>query len=79
MSFSAKGRQSEQTEAEGLMSDHTFQDAYARVRGRHDDQAWFALSQRQITDTIYREIRAIDRERLMQREAAFAPMAIAAE
>lgn len=61
------------------MSEHTFQDAYARVRGRHDDQAWFTLSQRQITDSIYREIRALDRERLMHREAGFAPMAMAAE
>ena len=61
------------------MSEHTFQDAYTRVRGRHDDQAWFALSPRQITDSIYREIRALDREHLMRREDGFAPMAIAAE
>jgi hypothetical protein len=61
------------------MSEHTFQDAYARVRGRQTDQAWFALSQREITDSLYREIRAIDRERLMRREAGFMPMAIAAE
>ena len=61
------------------MSDHIFQDAYARVRGRHDDQSWFALSPRQITDSIYREIREIDRERVMNTEASFNPMAIAAE
>ena len=61
------------------MSDHIFQDAYARVRGRHDDQAWFALSPRQITDSIYQEIRAIDRERLMQSAKDFSPTAIAAE
>jgi hypothetical protein len=61
------------------MSDHIFQDAYTRVRGRHNDQGWYALSQREITDSIYREIRAIDRERLMRTEAAFMPMAIAAE
>ena len=61
------------------MNDHTFQDAYARVRGRHDDMAWFALSPRQITDSIYREIRNIDRERLMNAEAEFMPMAVAAE
>jgi hypothetical protein len=30
--------------------------------GPHTDQAWFALSPREITDAIYREIRAIDRE-----------------
>ena len=51
------------------MSDHIFQDAYARVRGRHDDQSWFALSPREITDSIYREIRLIDRERLPAAEA----------
>ncbi|MEA2741446.1 MAG: hypothetical protein QOH05_4753 [Acetobacteraceae bacterium] len=61
------------------MSDHIFQDAYTRVRGRHDDQSWFALSPRQITDAIYREIREIDRERLMCVEADFVPMSVAAE
>ena len=61
------------------MSDHTFQDAYARVRGRHDDQAWFTFSPREITDSIYREIRAIDRERMMHVQTDFMPMAIAAE
>ena len=61
------------------MNEHTFQDAYARVRGRHDNQAWFALSPREITDSIYREIRALDREHLMQREADYVPMSIAAE
>jgi hypothetical protein len=61
------------------MSDHTFQDAYARVRGRHDDQTWFALSPREITDSIYREIRALDRERLLLVQTDFIPMAIAAE
>ena len=57
------------------MSDQVFQNAYARVRGRHDDQAWFALSPREITDSIYREIRDIDSERMR----LAAPMAIAAE
>jgi hypothetical protein len=61
------------------MSDHIFQDAYTRVRGRHDDQAWFALSPREITDSIYREIRLIDRERLIGADADFVPMAVAAE
>jgi len=61
------------------MSDHIFQDAYTRVRGRHDDQAWFALSPREITDSIYREIRMIDRERLMSSDADVVPMAVAAE
>ena len=59
------------------MSDQIFQDAYTRVRGRHDDQSWFALSPREITNSIYREMRTIDRERLT--DANFFPMAIAAE
>ena len=61
------------------MNDHTFQDAYARVRGRHDDLAWFALSPRQITDSIYREIRNIDTERMQLAESVATPLAIAAE
>jgi hypothetical protein len=65
--------------AEVQMKDQSFQDAYARVRGRHTDQAWFALSPREITDAIYREIRAIDRERLMSSEADEASVAVAAE
>jgi hypothetical protein len=60
------------------MSDQVFQDAYARVRGRHSDRAWFALSPREITDFIYSEIRIIDSERLKTLETAPA-MAIAAE
>lgn len=47
------------------MSDQIFQDAYARVRGSHDDQTWLTLSPREITDSIYREIRALDRERAL--------------
>lgn len=61
------------------MNDQIFQVAYSQVRGRHDDQAWFALSPRQITDLIYREIRVLDRERVMNEEAEFMPMAVAAE
>jgi hypothetical protein len=79
MSFSVKMAFEGRNEAEGFMSDQIFQDAYARVRGCHDDQAWFGLSPRQITDSIYREIRNIDRERLMRADADFASMAIAAE
>ena len=45
------------------MSDHVFQDAYARVRSRYSDQAWLNLAPREITDAIYREIRRIDSER----------------
>lgn len=61
------------------MSDQVFQNAYARVRGRHSDQAWFALSPREITDSIYREIRIIDSERLQMTDADVPQMAIAAE
>jgi hypothetical protein len=45
------------------MSDQIFQEAYARVRARHTEESWLALSPRQITDAIYREIRQIDAER----------------
>ena len=48
------------------MSDGSFQEAYARVRSRYTDQAWIALTPRQITDAIYREIRRIDAERNQQ-------------
>jgi hypothetical protein len=61
------------------MSDQVFQDAYARVRGRHTDQAWFSLSPREITDAIYREIRLLDAERLKQAGAGATPSALAAE
>ncbi len=61
------------------MSDHIFQDAYARVRGSHDDHAWLALSPREITDSIYREIRALDRERALGERAEPGSMAAAAE
>jgi hypothetical protein len=61
------------------MSDQTFQSAYARVRGRHDDQSWFALSPREITDSLYREIRLLDRERLMIAESQFTEIRLAAE
>jgi hypothetical protein len=49
------------------MSDRIFQTAYDRVRARHSDEEWLALSPRQITDAIYKEIRAIDAERAAPR------------
>jgi hypothetical protein len=61
------------------VSDQVFQNAYARVRGRHSDQAWFALSPREITESIYREIRIIDAERVLMAETGAPGMAIAAE
>ena len=45
------------------MCDHTFGEAYARVRKRFSDQYWFSLSPREITNAIYGEIRAMDLER----------------
>jgi hypothetical protein len=61
------------------MSDQVFQNAYARVRSRHTDLAWFALSPREITDSIYREIRIIDSERMRLAESGVPQMAMAAE
>ena len=50
------------------MSDQIFQEAYERVRARHTQEEWLALSPRQITDAIYREIREIDAIRSKSRE-----------
>ena len=61
------------------MSDQVFQDAYSRVRGRHTDQAWFALSPREITDSIYREIRIIDAECVKMAGGDLPKLALAAE
>ena len=49
------------------MSDQIFQEAYNRVRARHSEEEWRAMSPRQITDAIYREIRQIDAERSQSR------------
>jgi hypothetical protein len=49
------------------MSDQIFQEAYTRVRARYSEEEWLALSPRQITDAIYREIRQIDAERSQSR------------
>jgi hypothetical protein len=46
------------------MSDHVFQEAYDRVRSRHSPQEWFSMTPREITEAIFREIRAIDLDRL---------------
>jgi hypothetical protein len=45
------------------MSDGSFQEAYARVRSRYDDQAWIALTPRQVTEAIYQELRLLDATR----------------
>jgi hypothetical protein len=52
------------------MTDKIVQEAYARVRSRFTDEAWFALPQREITDAIYREMREIDAERLKDSQIA---------
>jgi hypothetical protein len=50
------------------MSDRIFQEAYNRVRGRYTEDAWLSLNPRQLTDSIYKEIRLIDAERLRARQ-----------
>ena len=45
------------------MTDPIFQMAYEAVRGRHTPETWTALTPRQITDAIYREIRRIDAQK----------------
>jgi hypothetical protein len=45
------------------MSDRTFQEAYARARGSYNNIDWQTLSPHQLTEAIYRELRAIDAER----------------
>ena len=51
------------------MRDPTFQDAYARVRGRYNDQDWLSLPPREITNLIYREMREIDLDRATSADA----------
>jgi hypothetical protein len=41
------------------MSDF-FQEAYRRARSRYTQEQWVALTPQQITDAIYREMRAMD-------------------
>ena len=55
------------------MSDQIFQQAYDRVRHRHSEDAWLALSPRQITEAIYQEMRQIDAEIIRQRQAEPTP------
>ena len=45
------------------MTDPVFQQAYEAVRLSFSDDAWSALSPRQITEVIYQEIRRIDAAR----------------
>lgn len=61
------------------MSDSIFQAAYSRVRAHYDDQSWYALSPQQITDSIYREIRVIDRERAIMKPDNDKPSVAAAK
>jgi hypothetical protein len=41
------------------MSDF-FQEAYRRARSHYTQEQWLALTPQQITDAIYREMRAMD-------------------
>lgn len=62
------------------MIDDVFQRAYALVRSRHSDQAWFNLSQREITTEIYAEIRVLDRSQIPPSDAnQTTSIAVAAE
>jgi hypothetical protein len=45
------------------MSDRTFREAYARARSSYNNNDWQALSPHQVTEAIYRELRAIDAEK----------------
>ena len=54
---------------EGLLTDQIFQEAYAKVRARHSDQAWLTLLPREITAFIYQEMREIDLARASEAEA----------
>ncbi len=42
------------------MTDPVFQKAYDTVRKTYNGEAWGALTPREITEAIYREIRRID-------------------
>ena len=48
------------------VTDPVFQQAFEAVRKSYSDEAWNALTPRQITDAIYREIRRIDAETAAQ-------------
>ena len=48
------------------VTDPVFQQAFETVRKSYSDEAWNALTPRQISDAIYREIRRIDAERAAQ-------------
>ena len=43
-----------------IMADPVFQKAYENVRNSYSDEAWNALTPREITEAIYQEIRRID-------------------
>ena len=45
------------------MTDPVFQRAYELVRGSYSADGWAALTPRQITEAIYREIRRLDADR----------------
>jgi hypothetical protein len=57
------------------MTDRTFQEAYDRAQSSYNNNDWQALSPHQVTEAIYRELRAIDAERNQNpRRALVEPM-----
>lgn len=52
------------------MTDPVFQRAYELVRGSYSADGWAALTPRQITEAIYREIRRLDADRSTVSELA---------
>jgi hypothetical protein len=52
------------------MTDPVFQKAYEAVRASFTPDGWAALTPRQITDAIYREIRRLDAGQAAQRPMA---------
>lgn len=60
------------------MTDPVFQQAYETVRASYTGDAWAALTPRQITEAIYREIRRLDARELAEAgpdRSAAAPVA----
>lgn len=52
------------------MTEPVFQQAFEIVRKSYSDEAWSALTPRQITEAIYQEIRRIDASTAQQRAAS---------
>jgi hypothetical protein len=55
------------------MTDPVFQQAFENVRKSFSDEAWNALTPRQITEAIYQEIRRIDAQIVAMRGTVAPP------